>query len=170
MALNCPGVPSKGTPRSRARTGFRLVGLGVGSHGCNEEQCNKSTDVREHTPIYISNETALANFGGMGFAVLRTASALHANRHVDQAERGRRDAGNAAGLADGDGANALEGFAHLAGEAADDAVVDPVGNGDGFGGFELVDGLALLVEIAGELDFGFDGAGFVAQLRAFTAF
>ena len=51
-------------------------------------------------------------------------------------------------------------------EAADDAVVDPVGNGDAFGGFELGDGLLLLIEVAGELDLGFDGASFVAQLSA----
>ena len=92
-------------------------------------------------------------------------SALHANRNVDQAERRRRDAGNAAGLSDGDGANALEGFAHFAGEAADDAVVDPVGNGDGFSGFEFVDGLALLIEVAGELDLGLDGAGGTSRFR-----
>ena len=55
----------------------------MGSHGCGEEQYNKDTVTREHTPIYISKETALANFGGPWFAVLRTVSALHANRNVD---------------------------------------------------------------------------------------
>ena len=84
------------------------------------------------------------------------------DRHVDERERGGRDAGDAAGLADGDGADALEGFAHLAREAADGAVLEPVGDGDGFGGFELFDGFLLLLEVAGEFDFGFDGAGFVA--------
>ena len=32
-----------------------------------------------------------------------------------------------------------------------------------FGGLELFDGLLLLIEIAGELDFGLDGARFVAK-------
>ena len=31
-----------------------------------------------------------------------------------------------------------------------------------FGGLEFFDGLLLLVEVAGEFDFGFDGAGLVA--------
>ena len=82
---------------------------------------------------------------------------------MDEGERGGRDAGNAAGLADGHGADALQRFAHLAREAADGAVLDPLGDGDGFGGLELFDGLLLLLEVAGEFDFGFDGAGFVAQ-------
>ena len=81
---------------------------------------------------------------------------------MDERERGGRDAGDAAGLADGHGADALEGFAHLAREAADGAVLEPVGDGDGLGGLETRDGLLLLLEVAGEFDFGFDGAGFVA--------
>ena len=60
-------------------------------------------------------------------------------------------------------ADALQRFAHLARKAADGAVLDPVGDGDGFGGFELFDGLLLLLEVAGEFDFGFDGASFVAE-------
>src|SRR6185437_9020250 len=81
-----------------------------------------------------------------------TERALDTDRHVDKRECRRCNAGDAAGLADGDGADAFKSFAHLAGEAADDAIVDPVGDGDGLGGFEFVDGLALLVEIAGKLD------------------
>jgi len=93
--------------------------------------------------------------------------ALQPNGNVNERERGGRDAGNAAGLADGDRADAFEYFAHLAREAADGAVLDPSGDGDGLGGFELCDGLPLLLEVAGEFDFCFDGAGFVAEaLRA----
>ena len=58
-------------------------------------------------------------------------------------------------------------LAHLAREAADGAVLDPVGNGDGFGGLEFFDRFLLLLKVAGELDLGFDGAGFVAKSRAF---
>ena len=92
--------------------------------------------------------------------------ALQPDGDVDQAERGRRNAGNAAGLADGARPHSLQRFPHLAREAADGAVLEPLGNGDGLGGFELLDGLLLLVEIAGELDLGLDRARLVAQLGA----
>ena len=61
------------------------------------------------------------------------------------------------------GADALERFPHLAGEAADGAVLEPLGNRDGFGGLELFNGLLLLIEIAGELDLGLDRARLVAE-------
>ena len=69
--------------------------------------------------------------------LLALYASLNANRDVNQAQRRGRYAGNAAGLADGDGANPLQRFAHLAREAADGAVVDPLGDGDGFSGLEL---------------------------------
>ena len=85
---------------------------------------------------------------------------------MDQGERGRSYAGKAAGLADGHGANALESFAHLAREAADGVVLKPAGDGDGLGGLEALDGFLLLLEVASEFDFGFDGAGLVAKSGA----
>ena len=91
------------------------------------------------------------------------AGALQFDGDVDERERGGGYAGNAAGLADGDGTDALKGFAHLAREAADGAVLDPVGDGDGLGSFEFFNRLLLLLEVAGELDLSFDGAGFVAE-------
>ena len=99
-------------------------------------------------------------------AAASALGALQLDGYVDERERGRRDAGNAAGLADGHGADALQRFAHLAGEAADGAVFEPTGDGDGLGSFESFDGFLLLLEVAGELDFGFDGAGFVAESGA----
>ena len=54
------------------------------------------------------------------------------------------------------GTQAGELLLHLAGEAADGGVVEPVGDGFGFGFFEALDGLVLLLEVAGVFDFGFD--------------
>ncbi len=113
----------------------------------------------------VSSAGSSSSSGG-GAALRVRQLALQLNRHVHQGERGGSDAGNAAGLADGDGADALQRFAHLAREAADGAVLDPLGNGDGLGSLELFDGLLLLLEVAGELDLGFDGAGFVAERGA----
>ena len=82
---------------------------------------------------------------------------------MHKAERGRSDAGNAAGLSNGHRAHALEGFPHLAGETADGAVLDPLRDRDAFGRLELFNGLLLLIEVACELDFGLDCARFVAK-------
>jgi hypothetical protein len=88
----------------------------------------------------VSGVSGLAAVSGVrpwrGGVLPRLLLALNRS-NVDQRERRRRDAGNAAGLADGDGADALQRFAHLAREAADDAVLDPLGDGDGLGGLEL---------------------------------
>ena len=83
------------------------------------------------------------------------------------ARRGGGDSGNAAGLADGDGTHALEGFAHLPRETADGPVLDPLRNGDGLGGLELFNGLLLLFEVAGELDLGLDGPCCAPGFRGF---
>ncbi len=82
---------------------------------------------------------------------------------MDQAECGGRDAGQATGLADGDGAHPLQNLAHLAGQAADGAVFDPLRNDHRLGGLELFDGFLLLIKVAGKLELGFDGARFIAQ-------
>lgn len=58
---------------------------------------------------------------------------------MNERDGGRGDAGDAAGLADGDGADALELFSHLAGEATDDGVIESCGNGVGFRSFHFFD-------------------------------
>ncbi len=75
---------------------------------------------------------------------------------VEQGDGGGSDAGKARGLADGLRTKAGELLLHLAREAADGGVVEPVGDGFGFGFLEALDGFLLLLEIAGVLDFGFD--------------
>jgi hypothetical protein len=67
-------------------------------------------------------------------------------------------------VAEGAGADLEELLLHFAGEAADGAVVEPVGDRALFGLFQAIDGALLLVEIAGVFDFGFDGFEFVAGL------
>ena len=91
--------------------------------------------------------------------------ALQLDGNVDERERSGGDAGDSAGLAEGLRADALERLAHLAREAADGAVFEPIGDGDGLGGLEAFDGLLLLLQVAGELDFGLNGASFVAKGR-----
>ena len=46
---------------------------------------------------------------------------------MNQRDRGRGDAGNATGLADGDGTDALQRLKHLAGQAADGVVLSQLG-------------------------------------------
>jgi len=58
------------------------------------------------------------------------------------------------------GTEADELLLHLAREAADGGVVEPVGDGLGFGFLEALDGLLLLLEVARVFDFGFDGLEF----------
>ena len=77
---------------------------------------------------------------------------------VDERDRGRGDAGDAAGLSERARTDAGELFVHLAREARDFGVVEPVRDGALLRALEPLDGLGLLVEIAGVLDFGFDGA------------
>ena len=69
---------------------------------------------------------------------------LDPNRYMDQAERGRRYARNAACLANRDGANPRKGLAHLAGKATDGVVVHPLRDCYGFSGLQLFYGLLLL--------------------------
>src|SRR5438270_12683145 len=59
-------------------------------------------------------------------------------------------------------ADALELFIHLAREAADLGIVEPLGNDPLLGLLETLDGFALLVKIAGVLDLGFDRLHLVA--------
>ncbi len=89
--------------------------------------------------------------------------ALQFDRHVNKRERGGSNAGNAAGLAKGLRADALQRLAHLARKAANRAVFDPVRDGDGFGCLEAGNGLLLLLQIPGKLDLRFDCTGLVAH-------
>src|SRR6516225_1053236 len=88
---------------------------------------------------------------------LFAAASLQFDIDVDQRNRGWRDAGDAGGVAEGAGADFQELLLHFAREAADGAVVEPVGNGSLLGLLETVDGALLLAEVAGVLDFGLHG-------------
>ena len=77
---------------------------------------------------------------------------LNLDVHIHQRQRGGRDPGNAAGLADRGGADAGKLLLHLAGKTADRAVVEPGGDVALLSLLELVDGLLLLVKIAGVLN------------------
>ncbi len=82
---------------------------------------------------------------------------------LDEGAGGGGYAGDAAGLAEGRGADAVEFFYHLAGEAGAGAVVKPGGDGASFVGTEALHGALLLGEVAGEFDAGFDGFELVAD-------
>ena len=82
---------------------------------------------------------------------------------MHQRDRRRCDSGDAAGLSEGEGANAVEFFYHLAGEAGAGAVVEPVGDRACFVVAETLHGALLLGEVAGELDAGFYGLQLVAD-------
>ena len=88
---------------------------------------------------------------------------LDLDEDVDQGDGSGGDAGDAAGLSESAGADVHHLLAHLARKAGDLGVVEPVGNGALLGALEALDRLGLLVEIAGVLDFGFDGLEFVAD-------
>ena len=90
---------------------------------------------------------------------------LDLDEHVDQRDSGWRDSGNAAGLSQCAGADARQLFIHLAREAADLGVIEPVGDGALLGTLQSLDGFGLLVEVAGVLDFGLDGFQLVADFR-----
>src|SRR5579864_3850115 len=84
---------------------------------------------------------------------------------VDERDGGRGDAGNAGGVAKRARADFEKFFLHFAGEAADGAVVKPVGDGALLGFLEAIDGTLLLREVAGVFDFSLDGLEIVARLR-----
>src|SRR5580704_6535323 len=84
-------------------------------------------------------------------------SRLDFDIHIDERHRGRRDSGNAAGLAQRLRSHTRELFVHLARQAGDLAVIEPLGNGALLRFLKPLDRLGLLVEIAGVLDLGFDG-------------
>ena len=96
---------------------------------------------------------------------LFAAAGLELDVDVHERDRGRSDSGNAGGVAESARTNFEELFLHLAREAADGAVVEPVGNGALLGLLEAIDRTLLLREIAGVLDFSFDGFEVVARLR-----
>ena len=82
---------------------------------------------------------------------------------MHQAQSRRRDARNPARLPDRAGAHALELFAHLARKPADGAIFQPLWNRDSLGSLQLLNRFLLLLEIAGELDLGFDRTRFIAH-------
>ena len=88
---------------------------------------------------------------------------LNFDVNIDQRDRGGRDARNAAGLTESARTDARELLVHLARKAADLAVLEPVGNDALLRLLQPLDGLGLLVEVAGVLDFGFDGLELVAN-------
>src|ERR1019366_6565263 len=99
--------------------------------------------------------------GGCG----RLLARLDLDVHVDQRYGGGRDPRDAAGLAQGAGADARQFFVHLARQAAHSGVVKPVGNEALLRALQAFDGFALLVKIAGILDLGLHGLQLVADFR-----
>src|SRR5258708_5177174 len=97
------------------------------------------------------------------FVRLRNPPALYLNIDIDQRNRRGRHTRNARGLSQGLGFYALKFFVHLAGEAADRAVVKPFGNHLLFRFLQTLDGLALLVEVAGVLDLRLHGLHLIAR-------
>src|ERR1700744_328150 len=89
---------------------------------------------------------------------LTALASLNFNVDVDERERCGSNAGDAAGLADCLRTDAAELLLHLAGEASDVLVVKPRRDAEALCALQLFDRLALLVEITGVLDLGFDGA------------
>ena len=101
-------------------------------------------------------EVVEVRLSGAGLlAVLGTS--LDFDEGVDQRYGGWGYAGEAAGLAEREGADAVELFDHFAGEAGAGAVVEPSGDGASFVGTEALHGALLLGEVAGEFYAGFDG-------------
>ena len=96
---------------------------------------------------------------GSGYAF----AALDFDVDVDEADGCWRYACYAAGLAQGTGTDSGESLLHLGGEAADGGVVEPCRDGALLGFAHLFDGAALLVEVAGVFDFGFDCFHLVAD-------
>ena len=90
--------------------------------------------------------------------------ALDFDVDVDERDGRGRDAGDAAGLAESAWANAVEFLVHLAREAADRLVVEPVRDDFLFRSLQPLDRLFLLAEVAGVLDLGFDRLELVADV------
>ena len=88
---------------------------------------------------------------------------LDLNININQRDGSGRDAGNAAGLGDGARADALQLLLHLARQAADRGVVEPVRDAALLGLLQSLDGALLLLEVAGVFDLGLDGFEFVAD-------
>src|ERR1700694_2610254 len=108
--------------------------------------------------------TTLGGLAALLFpACITAAAALDLDVSVEQGDGGGGDAGDAAGLAEGHGADAVEGLLHLAGEAADAAVVEPGGDGALPGLLHALDGAALLFEVGVVFDLGLDGLHLVAH-------
>jgi len=99
---------------------------------------------------------------GGGFDAL---AALNFNVDVNERESRRRHAGDTAGLSHGLRADSHQLLLHFSREAADRLIVEPYRDAETLRPLQLLDRFALLVEITGVLDFGFDGAEFVARAR-----
>src|ERR1039457_6656285 len=99
--------------------------------------------------MVVSSRASTSERAGAGSGGLFALAGLDFDEDVEQGDGGGGDAGESRGLADGLGAQAGELLLHLAGEAADGGVVEPGGDGFGFGFFEALDGLGLLLEVAG---------------------
>src|SRR5713226_319682 len=85
--------------------------------------------------------------------------------NVNQGDGGGSYPWNARGLAERLRSDMAELLLHLAREAADGPVVEPLRDAALLGLLQAVDGALLLVEIAGIFDFGFECLEFVADLR-----
>src|SRR5712671_949467 len=104
--------------------------------------------------------------------LLREGKALRLNLNIDMDQRNRRRgyAWYARRVPKRARAHPLQLLIHLAREAADLAVIKPVRDHTLLGLLESLDGLALLVKIAGIFNLSFDSLHFVARSRGKPAF
>src|SRR5260370_30661718 len=77
---------------------------------------------------------------------------LNLDVDVYQRNRGRGDPGDTRSLRQCARAHSLQLLVHLAGEAADRLVVEPLGNGALFGFLQALDGALLLLQVTGILN------------------
>lgn len=129
--------------------GFRFT-----TEDTDEEVLRYAQDFGMQLPLLLAPHKRLNLFA---------TARLNFDVDVDERHRCRGDAREAGGMAQGAGADLDEFLLHLAGETADRAIVEPVGNGALFGLLQTLNGALLLVKIAFVLNFGFDRLKFVAQ-------
>src|ERR1700733_8666904 len=158
MAFSGPGVPSKGTPRSRAR-----------APGCSARATHtRSVIPRKNEAHDRITRYSISTKQGKSLVRRRRGApcCLHSNRQMHQAERCRRHAGDAARLPDRARTNALQLLSHLARKPADRAVFDPRRNRNRLRHLQLLNRFLLLIEIPGKLDFRLHRASLVAHRTA----
>src|ERR1700751_278903 len=103
----------------------------------------------------VSVIAGVVNLVAQCLCLLYLAS-LDLDVHIHQRHRSRRNSRNAASLSQGLRADMLELFFHLARQATDARVIEPIGNVALLSLLQPLYGLLLLIEVTGVLDFGLD--------------